>query len=141
KADTVICVRRLTGRSESTVFSRLISRPVLNPNWRAREAEGTADLVFQEALIGEVQLHRPVSEENEGWRGDRRLCHVVDLHLLAGGNARALEIHSPEEPVHLARRDALAALGGYLFDGGNNVFRAPARRRGDEQHGRIVQKL
>ena len=42
-----------------------ISRPILDPDWGAYEAESFANLIFQKALIGEMELHLAVGEENE----------------------------------------------------------------------------
>ena len=46
----------------------LTSRPVLNPNGRADESKGLADLVFQKPFIGKMQLYVLIGEQNEGWR-------------------------------------------------------------------------
>ena len=60
-----------------------IPRAILDPDWCAHEAEGLSNLIFQEALIGEVQLHLPVSEQNESGGETRCLGHVIDFDLLA----------------------------------------------------------
>ena len=59
-----------------------VARADLEPDGRACEAEGFADLIFEEALEGEVQLHLAVGEEDEGGRRDGGLGHVVDADLL-----------------------------------------------------------
>ena len=79
----------LHGRSNN---SALFSRAILDPDWRTHKSEGVADLIFEESLIGEVELHAAVGEKYErGWRY-RRLCHVQDFHPLAHGYRGALEI-------------------------------------------------
>ncbi len=69
-----------------------------------KAAEGFTDLmIFQEALIGEVQFHCAVGEEHKGRRGDRGLRHVENLHTLAHRDRGALEIYMLDEPIHLQR--------------------------------------
>src|SRR5512135_185934 len=52
----------------------------------AGESECAPDLVFQGALVGEMQLHRAVGEEHKrGW-ANRGLRHVVNLHPLGHGD-------------------------------------------------------
>src|SRR5262249_49827704 len=64
----------------------LLPGPYLDPDRRAQEAEGTADLVFQKTLIRKVQLHLAIGEEDERRRGHSGLCEVENLHALAYGN-------------------------------------------------------
>src|SRR6266436_2020121 len=92
-----------------------VSGPILDPDRRSNESKGAENLVFQEALVGEVQLHLAIGEDDESRRSDGRLRHIVDPHLLAGGNRGALEIHMLEEAVHLAGSDAPAALDSNFF--------------------------
>ena len=60
------------------VMSSCLTRPLLDPDRRAHESEGFANLVFQKALVGEVQLHLAVGEEDERRRRDRGLRHVIE---------------------------------------------------------------
>ncbi len=113
----------------------------LEPDGRAGEAEGVADLVFEEALVGEVQFHLAVGEEDEGRRSDGGLRHVVDPDLFRGGNGGALEVDALEEAVHLAGGDALAALRGDERDGLIEAVQVGAVRGGEEDDGRVVEIL
>src|SRR6185437_1435104 len=91
-------------------------RAVLDPDRRTNETEGLADLVFQKALVGKMQFHILVGEENKGRRSDLRLRHVEDANLLAIRDSSSLKIHALNEPVHLRRANALAALGCHDFE-------------------------
>src|SRR5229473_3665214 len=76
------CARRTAGGGcpHMRVAALRISGAVFDPDWCANKAEGFADLVFQEALVGEVEFDGAVGEEDEGGRGNRRLRHVENLH-------------------------------------------------------------
>src|SRR5947208_28909 len=55
----------------------------LDPDWGSHEFEGAANLVFQETLVGKVQLDLAVGEEDEcGW-GDGGLGEVKNFYALA----------------------------------------------------------
>ena len=41
-------------RQTCNLYERLVASAIFNPNWRADKSKGTADLVFQKALIGEM---------------------------------------------------------------------------------------
>src|SRR5712692_770880 len=140
-------VRRPTGEDARRYIAidypgnALLPRPVLDPYRRSHKSEGAADLVFQEALIREVQLHLAVGEEHErGW-SDGGLCHVIDLHLLAGGDRGAVEIHALQKAVHLAGSNALAALRCDLLQRGKYLFHALAGGGGNKQHRRVAEEL
>ena len=49
-----------------TVETVLVASAILDPDGSTQEAEGFADLVFQKALIGKVELYGAVGEEDEG---------------------------------------------------------------------------
>jgi hypothetical protein len=78
-----------------------ISRAVLDPDRRAHESEGVSDLILEESLIGEVQLHAAVGEEDEGRRSDRGLRHVENLYALTHRDRCSFEIDVFKESVHL----------------------------------------
>jgi len=103
------------------------------PDGGSDEAEGLAHLVFQKALEAEVQLHIAVCEQDEGRRSDRRLRHVIDLYALVHRNRGALEVDVGEEAVHLACRDALAALACDLLDLAEDRIYIDALGGGDEK--------
>src|SRR5690242_15953723 len=51
----------------------LVSGAVLDPDGSTDKAEGGPDLVFQKALVREMQFHFPVGKQDEGRRCNRRL--------------------------------------------------------------------
>ena len=63
--------------------SASVSGAILDPDRRSHETKGTANLIFQKALIGKVELYFAVGKDNESRRGNRRLCHVINLDLLS----------------------------------------------------------
>src|SRR6185503_11589618 len=93
-----------------------VSGASFEPDGGADKAEGSPDLVGQEALEGEVEFDVAVGEEDEGGRSDGSLRHVVDLHATLHRNRGLLEVHAAQEAIHLAGGDALAALAGYQLD-------------------------
>src|SRR5262245_11938597 len=99
------------------------------------------NLVFQEALVGEVQLHLAIGEDDEGGRRNRGLGHVINLYLLPGGDRGALEVHAFEEAVHLPGTDAFTALARHFFQGREYLLRTLAGRSRDEEDGRVTEKL
>src|SRR5438128_12438812 len=106
-----------------------VARAVFDPDRRADEAESLANLIFQEALIGEVQLHGAIGEQDEGRRSRIGLSEVVDFHALADGNRGAFEVNVLEEAVHLAGRDTLAALTRDQLNRGKNFVNPLASLR------------
>ena len=117
-----------------------ISCSVLDPDWGADEAKGFADLVFQEALVGEMEFHGAVCEKDERWRGNRGLRHVENLYARLQGDGGAFEIDLFDETVHLAGSDALAAFGGDFFEQRENSFDALAGAGGNEDNGSVVDR-
>src|SRR5262244_2897716 len=102
----------------------MLTRAILDPDRRADEPKRFPDLIFQKTLVSKMQFHRTVGEQNKGWRRHCRLRHVIDLYALADRNRGALEVDVLQEAVHLAGRNALAALGSNLFQGGKDLFDA-----------------
>ena len=93
-----------------------VPRAVLDPDRRAQKAERIANPILQEALIGEVQLDGTIGEQyKRRWR-NRGLRHVKDLHSLAHGNRRPIEIDALEKSIHLGSADTLAAFVGDSFE-------------------------
>ena len=74
------CLSLREGKRETRNVERLFALPRLDPDRRADETKAVANLVFDEALISEVQFDLAVGEENEGRRGSYGLSHVIDLH-------------------------------------------------------------
>ena len=68
--------RRAEAAVPTPVCPLRISRPVLDPDRRSYKSEGLADLVFEKALVGKVQLDGAVGEQHERGRRDRSLRHV-----------------------------------------------------------------
>src|SRR5215469_9009911 len=95
--------------------TELMPGPHLDPDWRAYKSKGAPDLVFQKALVGEVQLYLAVRKQDERGRSDRGLRHIEDFHPLAHGHRGAIEINPLEKSVHLRGRDPLAPLGRHLL--------------------------
>src|SRR5262249_2930877 len=123
--------------SRHTVGALRIPCAVLDPNWCAHESEGVADLIFQESLIGEGQLHAAIGEEHKrGWR-DRRLCHVQNLHALAHRNRGTLKIDLFEKAVHLGRRDPLTAFGGDFLEKREDLLGAVSGLRRQKDRRRV----
>src|SRR6201987_3195059 len=100
-----------------------------------------ADLVFEEALIGEMQLHSPVGEEDEGGWADVGLRHIKNLHALPHGNGGAFEIHRLQEAIHFARADALATLARDFLQQREDFLDVLACAGRDEQHWCVVKEL
>src|SRR5579864_99497 len=116
----------------------LISRPDLDPNWRAHKSKRAAYLILQKSLIGEVQLHLPIGEQNErGWR-NRGLRQVKDLHALPHWNRGAIKVHVFQESVHLSGGDSFSPLGRNLFETRENLVCALALGGRNEKHGSIT---
>src|SRR5581483_5438067 len=88
----------------------LVPRLYLEPDGRALEPKGRPDLVLEEALEGEVQLHVAIGEQHKSRWGHRRLCHVKDANALRHRDRRPLEIDLIEEAVHLSGGHALATF-------------------------------
>src|SRR5580704_1168408 len=112
----------------------LLPRPILNPDRRANKPKRLPDLVFQKPLIRKVQLHRAISKEHKCRRRDSRLRHVFNLHSLAYWDRSTVEVNRPQEAVHFAGGNALAALRSHFLDQRKNFLRPLARVRGEKQH-------
>src|SRR5262249_48700069 len=63
------------------------------------EIECGAQLIFQEALIAEVQRAWLIGEKDERWRCSTRLCEVIDFHLAACRRSAASQIHTLEPAI------------------------------------------
>ena len=87
-----------------------LSRSHLDPDWCADKTERPPNLVFQKSLVGKMQLHLAVGEQDECRRRNRRLGQVQDLYSLANGDRSPIEIYVLQETVHLAGGDALPPL-------------------------------
>src|ERR1700709_2809961 len=92
-----------------------ISRSILNPDRRPDKSKCIPNLIFKKPLIGEMQLHRAISEEDEGGRRNPSLGHIVNSHSLTYRNRGAFEVNFFQEAVHLASGDPLAALSRNRF--------------------------
>src|SRR5260370_9864307 len=88
-----------------------------------------------------VHFNAAVGEAPKAGRRDSRLCHVVDSEALAHENGGAYEVNRPQEAVHFAGRNALAALGSDLLDQRKNFFRSLARMRREKKHWTVSQKF
>ena len=88
------------------------------------EADGSAGevpffayLIFEEALVAEVERVFLVGEEEECRRGRFRLDEIVDFYRARFRRRAALEIDFFLKPaIEFGRRDALAAGGRDLID-------------------------
>src|SRR5262244_2608488 len=101
------------GQSRATSESRWsfsIPRPVLNPDRCSNKTKGFANLILQESLIGKVQLHCAVGEQDERRRRHVGLRHIENLHALAHRDRCAFEVHLLEKAIHFAGADALPAF-------------------------------
>src|SRR5215467_5166298 len=108
-------------------LASLLSRSVLDPDRRSHKSECRTNLVLQETLIREMQLHGPIGKEDECWRCHRSLCHVENLHSLTHRNRGALKVHAFEKTVHLRSGDSLSALGRDFLQQRKYLFCALAR--------------
>jgi len=84
---------------------------------RARKIKFGAQLIFEEALVAEMQRGLLVGEKKEC--GRRRFClrDVVDAHRASLGRAAALQIDIFLEPaIEVRRRDAALAGQRDLID-------------------------
>ncbi len=123
------------------LFSRgsFVAGTDFEPDGRAFKAEGGADLILEKTLERKVQFDGAVGEEDEGWRRDGSLSHVVNADAFGHGNAGALEIDFVEEAIHLAGGDALAALGGDAEDHVENAGDIAAFGGGDEEDWSVAE--
>jgi hypothetical protein len=132
--------------TQASVHITNIARPHLEPDRRALEAEGLADLVFQEALEAEVQLDVAVGEEHKGRRGDGGLRHVEDAHPLGHRHRRALEVDRSRKrficPVETRlRRSAATATTSCSTRSILAPAQARSFERGEKDHRRVAQVL
>ena len=98
-------------------------------------------MVFEEALIGEVQLHSSVGEQDEGGWCDVGLRHIKNFHPLPHRNGGAFEIHRLQEAIHFARADALAPLARNFLQQREDFLDVLASAGRDEQRRRVVKEL
>src|ERR1700722_19072627 len=110
-------------------------------DWRADEIETFAELVFEEALVAEVQPLGLIGENNKRWRRGGGLRDVVNFHLACCRGSPAIEVHFRKPTIQLACGDAPAARVGYTVDQVEKFFRAIAGQRGHEHDGRVLQKF
>ena len=77
-------------------------------DWRAGEIPFFADLIFEEALVAEVERVFLVGEDQERRRRSFRLREVVDLNRARFRRRAALQIDFFLEPaIQFGRRNAL----------------------------------
>src|SRR5437016_3001379 len=108
----------------------------------ADESEFGAKLVFQEALVAEVQRRLLVGEKEERGRRDFRLCNVVNAHGASLRSGAALQVDFFLEPIVEGRRgDAAAARFPALVDQRKKFFGALAGFRGKKNDRGVAQKL
>src|SRR5205823_7568594 len=100
-------------------ISLLLFPSRLNPDRRAFKSKGATNLVFQEALIREMEFACTVGKNNECWRRHSSLRHVLDTDTIARRRG-ALKIYTLQEAVHLSRRDSLATLLSDALHGGED---------------------
>src|SRR5690348_9501371 len=82
--------------------------PDMQPDRRAEEAEGVADLVDQEPLVREVKGRRDVGEEHKRRRRHRGLGCVEHPHVMAARACGRMRLGHPlDERVELPGPDAL----------------------------------
>jgi len=112
-----------------------------DPDGSADKAEGLTDLVLEESLIGKMELHVAIGEEDERRRRNGGLGEIEDPHTLAHGDGGAIEVDSFQEAVHFAGCDPLAAFGGDFLKKRKNLIDIFASRSRDEERGCIVQKF
>src|SRR5215471_7993394 len=96
-------------------LASLLSRSVLDPDRRSHKSECRTNLVLQETLIREMQLHGPIGKEDECRRSHRGLRHVENLHSLAHWNRGTIKIHALEETVHSRSSNSLSAFSRDLL--------------------------
>src|ERR1700688_369545 len=94
------------GRARSPLA--LFLQALQETNGRAGEIETLAQLVFEEALVAEMQALGLIGEQNKCRRRCGCLRDIVDLYLARGGRSSAIEVHFLQPAVQLAGRDAPA---------------------------------
>src|SRR4029077_19036476 len=105
---------------------------------RAREVELRAKLIFEEALVAEMQRRFLVREDQERRRRGLCLGDVVDAHGARLGRAAALQIDILSEPaIQLWGGNAPAARIRHLIDQRKELLRALACFRGEKNDRRI----
>src|SRR5215469_4358085 len=119
----------------------LATRTVLDPDGCSQKSEGLPDLVLQKTLVGEVQLHVFVREENKSWRRSLRLRHVVNSDFLAVRHGCAFEVHGLKKAVHLGGADPFAPFSGDQFDGLEHLVQILASAGCDKQDGSVIKKF
>src|SRR5713101_5652267 len=109
-------------------------------NGRASEAGGVAQRIDEIALVGEVELARPIHLHREGGRRDRDLLHAVNAQRRAVRGDRSALDGLTNDRDQLARLQSLARLGRHSIDGVEEITKAPALERRDEADRRIVEE-
>ena len=66
---------------------------------RAGEIESSAQAIFEEALVAEVERLGLIGEEDEGRRRGGGLGDVKDFHFAAGGRGAALKVNISEPAI------------------------------------------
>src|SRR5260370_34858363 len=106
------------------------------------EIEFGAELVFEEALVAEVQGNFLVGEEQK--RGRRGFClrDVVDAHGARLRRAAALEIDFLREPIiQHGRGNAASAGGRAVIEWREEVFGAVTRSCGRKNSWAVNEEL
>src|SRR5580704_6125856 len=107
-----------------------------------REVPFFANLVFQEALIAEVQRILLIGKNHERWRRSLRLRHVVNLHGPGLWRGPALQINFFLEPaIEFRRGYALFARSRHLIDQREEFARAVSGLSGKKYDGRVAQEF
>src|ERR1700744_2966508 len=111
-------------------------------DWRAGEIPFFANLIFEEALVAEVERIFLVGEEQECRRRSFRLDEIVDFDGASFWRRAALEIDFFLEPaIEFGRRDALAARCGDLVDQRIEFRGAVAGFCGKKNDWRVAEKF
>jgi len=131
-------------RSESPpVFALLAFAHALDEaDRRANVVELGAQLVFEEALIAEMQRLLLVGENEEGGWRDFRLRHVVDAHGASLRRGAALQVDFVLEPIVKHRRgDTSSSRFPALVDQRKEFIRALAGFRGEKNDRSVAQEF
>lgn len=107
----------------------------------AGEIEFGAQLVFEEALVTEVERLQLVGEKDEGGRGGGGLGDVENFYFAAGGRGAAVEVYFLEPAVQLAGGNAAVSGFDYAIDHGVESVDMLAGFRGEENYRSVREKF
>src|ERR1019366_4443806 len=108
----------------------------------ADQAEGFAELVLEEAAVGEVERVVHVREERERWGRGLELRGVVEAARAATHGWRLVcGDGALQDLIQLRGRETFAVAGHDLVDARKDLLDTASGLRGNELDGRVRQEL